>query len=87
MTNNDAFAAFASVIENNPRYMELAEKQENHTITEAELTELENIVDDTFFNPFMLKNFMAIDEDENDNDMRTQVQDMINRGVIGKSFQ
>lgn len=85
MTNNDAFAAFASVIENNPRYMELVEKQDNQVITDDELTELTNIVDDVFFNPFMFKNFMAIDEEddpEEDARIKAQVEDMIARGVI-----
>ena len=87
MTNNDAFAAFASVIESNPRYMELIEKQDNQTITNEELTELNDIVDDIFFNPFMFKNFMAIDEEDNpeeDARMKAQVEDMIARGVIGR---
>lgn len=87
MTNNEAFAAFASVIESNPRYMELIEKQDNRTITKEELTELNDIVDDIFFNPFMFKNFMAIDEEDNpeeDARMKAQVEDMIARGVIGR---
>ena len=86
MTNNEAFAAFASVIESNPRYMELIEKQDNQTITDDELTELTDIVDDVFFNPFMFKNFMAIDEEEDEEEnerIKAQVQDMINRGIIG----
>lgn len=85
MTNNEAFAAFASVIESNPRYMELVEKQDNHTITDAELTELTDIVDDVFFNPFMFKNFMAIDEEddaEEDARIKAEVQSMIDRGII-----
>ena len=85
MTNNEAFAAFASVIESNPRYMELIEKQDNQTITDDELTELTNIVDDTFFNPFMFQNFMAIDEEddpEEDERIKAKVQSMIDRGVI-----
>lgn len=87
MTNNDAFAAFASVIENNPRYMELVEKQDNQVITDDELTELTNIVDDVFFNPFMFKNFMAIDEEddpEEDARIKAQVEDMFARGIIGR---
>lgn len=85
MTNNDAFAAFASVIESNPRYMELVEKQDNQTITDEELTELTDIVDDVFFNPFMFKNFMAIDEEddaEEDARIKAEVQSMIDRGII-----
>lgn len=86
MTNNEAFAAFASVIESNPRYMELIEKQDNQTINDDELTELTDIVDDVFFNPFMFKNFMAIDEEEDEEEnerIKAQVQDMIDRGIIG----
>ena len=85
MTNNEAFAAFASVIESNPRYMELIEKQDNRTITDEELTELTDIVDDVFFNPFMFKNFMAIDEEddpEEDARIKAEVQSMIDRGII-----
>lgn len=85
MTNNDAFAAFASVIENNPRYMELVEKQDNGTITDDELTELTDLADDVFFNPFMFKNFMAIDEeDDPDEDARikAEVEDMFARGIL-----
>lgn len=85
MTNNEAFAAFASVIESNPRYMELVDKQDNQTITDEELTELTDIVDDTFFNPFMFKNFMMIDEEddpEEDERIRAKVQSMIDRGII-----
>jgi hypothetical protein len=85
MTNNEACLAFAAIIENNPRYMELVEKQDNQTITEEELHELTDIVDDVFFNPFMFKNFMDIDEeDDPDEDARlkAKVQDMIDRGVI-----
>ena len=85
MTNNDAFAAFASVIENNPRYMELVEKQDNGTITDEELTELTDLADDVFFNPFMFKNFMAIDEeDDPDEDARikAEVEDMFARGIL-----
>jgi hypothetical protein len=87
MTNNDAFVAFASVIESNPRYMELVKKQDNQTITDEELTELTDIVDDVFFNPFMFKNFMTIDEEddpEEDARIKAQVEDMIFRGVIGR---
>ena len=86
MTNMDAFTAFASVIENNSRYMELIEKQDNQTITDEELTELTDIVDDVFFNPFMFKNFMAIDEEddpEEDARIKADVQRMIDKGVIG----
>lgn len=85
MTNNDAFAAFASVIESNPRYIELVEKQNNQTITDEELTELINIADDVFFNPFMFKNFMMIDEEDNpeeDARIKAEVQSMIDRGII-----
>lgn len=85
MTNNEAFAAFASVIESNPRYMELIEKQDNQTITDDELTELTDIVDDTFFNPFMFQNFMVIDEEndtEEDARIKAEVQSMIDRGII-----
>lgn len=87
MTNNEAFAAFASVIENNPRYMELVEKQDNQAITDEELAELTDIADDVFFNPFMFKNFMAIDEEddpEEDARIKAEVEDMIARGIIGR---
>ena len=86
MTNNEAFAAFASVIESNPRYMELIEKQDNQTITNNELDELTDIIDDVFFNPFMFKNFMTIDEEEDEDEterLKKQVQSMIDRGIIG----
>ena len=86
MTNMEAFTAFAAVIESNPRYMELIEKQDNQTITDDELTELTDIVDDVFFNPFMFKNFMAIDEEDDPEEnakIKAQVQDLIDRGVIG----
>jgi len=89
MTQIEAFSAFASVIENNPRYMELAEKQDNHTITDEELTELTNIADDVFFNPFIFKNFMAIDEEddpEEDARIKAEVQGMIDRGVINPHY-
>ena len=85
MTNMEAFAAFASVIESNPRYMELIDKQDNQTITDDELTELTDIVDDVFFNPFMMKNFMEIDEEDDpdeDAHIKAEVQRMIDEGVI-----
>lgn len=85
MTNNDAFAAFASVIESNPRYIKLIEKQDDQTITDEELTELTNIADDVFFNPFMFKNFMAIDEEDDPEEnarIKAEVQSMIDRGII-----
>ena len=85
MTNMEAFAAFASVIESNPRYMELIEKQDNQTITDEETDELIEIVDDVFFNPFQMKNFLAIDEEddpEEDERIKAEVQSMIDRGVI-----
>lgn len=87
MTNMEAFAAFASVIESNPRYMELIEKQDNQTITDEELTELTDIVDDVFFNPFQMKNFLSIDEEddpEEDERIKADIQDMIDRGVLKK---
>lgn len=86
MTNMDAFAAFASVIESNPRYMELIEKQDNQTITDEEMDELTDIVDDVFFNPFMMKNFYQIDEEddpEEDEKIKAEVQRMIDKGIIG----
>ena len=86
MTNMEAFAAYASVVESNPRYMELIEKQDNKTITDDELTELVDIADDVFFNPFMFKNFMDMEDDydpEEDKWIKAKVQDMIDRGVIG----
>ena len=85
MTNMEAFAAFAAVIESNPRYMELIDKQDNQTITDDELTELTDIVDDVFFNPFQMKNFLAIDEEddpEEDAWMKAEIQRMIDKGVI-----
>lgn len=86
MTNNDAFTAFAFVIESNPRYIELIEKQEDGIITAEEKDELMNIIDDTYFNPFMYNNIMAIDEEEDEEEearLRAKVQDLINRGVFG----
>ena len=85
MTNMDAFAAFASVIESNPRYMELIDKKDNNTITEAESDELMELVDDVFFSPFQMKNFLDIDEEddpEEDARIKAQIEDMIARGII-----
>lgn len=85
MTNMEAFAAFASVIESNPRYMELTDKKENQTITEEELTELNAIIDSVFFSPFQMKNFHAIDEEddpEEEAQIKATIQSMADRGII-----
>ena len=82
MTNMEAFAAYASVVESNPRYMELIEKQDNKTITDDDTLQKY----DVFFNPFMFKNFMDMEDDydpEEDKWIKAKVQDMIDRGVIG----
>lgn len=85
MTHDDAFAAFASVMESNPRYMELVEKHDNQTITVAEQDELSKLVDSVFFSPFMLKNFMAINEEENEEENarnKAFVQAMYDKGIL-----
>lgn len=85
MTHDDAFAAFASVMESNSRYMELVEKHENQSITDAEQNELSELVDSVFFSPFMLKNFMAIDEEEDEKEHarnKAFVQAMYDKGIL-----
>ena len=85
MTYTECFRNFAYVAESNPRIRELAEKHDAGTITEEELTELTDLYDDVFFNPFLLKNFMNAEDDFSEEDearIKATVQDMINRGVI-----
>lgn len=85
MTNNDACIACAHVVEQNPRYLELAEKYENGTITPEEFDEMDRIFDDVFFSPFQMKNFLSVDEEDNpeeDARIKAEIQSMIDRGVI-----
>lgn len=79
MTNFEAFEAFATVLESNARYNELTDGRE---LTASELHELNDIADDIFFNPFMFKNFLTIDEEDSNTRHKAIVQDMIARGVI-----
>lgn len=87
MTYTDCFKNFAHVAESNPRIRELAEKQDNGTITDDELTELCDLYDDVFFSPFLMKDFLTAEDDfteEEEEKIKATVQSMIDRGIIGK---